>query len=250
MDNTIVLSRNVDCTKSNAAYSKITKLASLAEANAENLGHSNYYASPETGDARLLGLLETSIAVIGLHMPKLTETQWHTLVNLVCRPGVIDPITLRRMKLGASDTGASKEDLEAFFLLQPINWLAIALVANRLYASDNDPCYGISGVVAEYTGEPYECVYADGPTIDECWTLYGIQHEGTTYTGHWTFVDGTKADLKIDHTDREYFTFASFKCETTRHLAPANTSMSKFLLPKTIQAVKNYIDSKNEKKQV
>ena len=240
MDNTIVLSRNVDCAKSNAAYAKITKLASLVDENAENLGHSDYYTSPESGDTRLLGLLETSISVIGLHMPKMTQTQWHTLLNLVCRPGVIDPTTLRLMKLGANDTGASKEDLKVFSDLQPIHWLAIALVANRLHAADNDNYYGISGVISEYTGEPHECVYADGPTIDECWTLRSIQHEGSTYTGHWDFVDGTKAELKIASSNPEHFSLAGFKCDATRHLAPANTSMSSFLFPATLQAVEEY----------
>ncbi|MFG6515427.1 hypothetical protein ACGYKD_16640 [Sulfitobacter sp. TB366] len=244
MDDAIVLARNVDCAKSNAAYAKITQLASLMDEDAEILGHSFYYTSPEIGDTRLLGLLDTLISVIGLHMPKMTLTQWLTLVSLVCRPGVIDPTSLCIMKSGVYYTEASKEDLKVFSELQPIHWLAIALVANRLHAADNDNCYGISGIISEYTGEPHECVYADGPTIDECWTLRSIQHEGSTYTGHWDFVDGTKAELKIASIDTEHFSLAGFKCEATRHLAPANTSMSFFLFPATLQAVEEYIDSK------
>ena len=244
MDNTIVLSRNIDCANSNAAYAKVIQLASLAEEDAENLGHSNYYYPPEIGDARLLGLLEASISVIGHHMPKMTEIQWHTLLNHVCNPGVIDPLHLRCMKLGASDTGASEKDLKVFSELQPIHWLAIALVANRLHASGNNNCFGTSEVISEYTGEPYECVYADGPTIDECWTVDSILQEDFVYTVHWTFIDGTKATLKIDSSDPKRISSAGFECSTARHLAPANTSILNFLLPKTIQAVEKDIDTK------
>tara|TARA_Y100001951_G_scaffold30703_1_gene24020 strand:+ start:580 stop:774 length:195 start_codon:yes stop_codon:yes gene_type:complete len=57
-------------------------------------------------------------------------------------------------------------------------------------------------------------------------------------------ADGTKAELKIDSIDPEHFSLAGFKCETTRHLAPANTSMSSFLFLATLLAVEEYIDGK------
>ncbi|NUH63761.1 hypothetical protein HTT03_00355, partial [Sulfitobacter sp. S0837] len=230
MDTTLTLSRNFDCKVSTAAHDRIMNLTGLSAKGAYHDEYFPYYSPPETGDTRLLGLLDTCVWAVGQHMPKLTEEQWLTLFVMVCRKGSLNPRYVSGMMQAAVatfqyDGDFSREDIDAFAELQPINWLAIALVANRFHGEGWFHTDDLRHTISEYTGEPRECVFLDDPSVEDCWTLASIQSVKGMYVAHWVYVDGTKATLTLDAS----FTLAGFECETDRHLAPADKTMSCFL---------------------
>lgn len=241
MDTTYTLSRNFDCKVSNAAYDRIVDLTSLSAKGTHYYDHFPYYSPPETGDARLLGVLDTCVWVIGQHMPKLTEWQWLTLITVVCRGGPLNPRYVSGMMQAAAESfqysdDFSQEDIDTFFELQPINWLVIALVANRVQEEGCFHTDDLRRTISGYTGAPEECVFLDDPSVEDCWTLTSVQSEEDMCIGHWVYVDGAKATLTLDTSDCACFKLTDFACETDRHLAPADEVMSSFLFARTFRA--------------
>ncbi len=165
MDTAIILAHNAECAKSTVAYEKVVKLASLMEEDRAKVGESFYYDEPEVGDARLLGILDAMIWVVGRHVPKLTLQQWTTLLSQICNVGVINPKSLRLMPWGLDDIVAPEEDLEVYRSLQPIEWFGLSLVSNRMCTANEGIAFNLREVIAEFTGEPVECVFADDPSV-------------------------------------------------------------------------------------
>ncbi|MGY9050495.1 MAG: hypothetical protein ACKVKF_26620 [Rhodobacterales bacterium] len=55
-------------------------------------------------------------------------------------------------------------------------------------------------MIAEFTAESAECVFADDLALGDAWVLKEITRDESRYVVHWTFVDGTDAYLTVDNS--------------------------------------------------